>query len=90
MLRDTMYGLGSFECVLTETEAPFSISMVKGTGAIEISRQASDWRAILLHEMVHAYYATVGLGTEGHGENFQNKCRLIEEVFGREIPRKKP
>lgn len=89
--RDTMYGRGSFECVLKETKMPFAAEMVEGTGAIEINESCKDedWKSILLHEMVHAYFAAVGLGREGHGERFQRKCEKIEHVRGKPIPRVK-
>lgn len=92
--RQSMYGLGSFECCLKETKMPFSVSMIDGTGAIEISDACrdGDWEVILLHEMVHAYFAVVGLGREIHGHRFHAKCEKIENTIGRPIPRtlKKP
>jgi hypothetical protein len=91
---DAMYGLGAFECCLKETKMPFAITMIPGTGAIEISDlcRDSDWQGVLLHEMVHAYFAAVGLGRELHGPRFHAKCEKIEQELGRTIPRslKKP
>lgn len=84
----SIYGLGSFECCLKETKMPFSIQMIEGTGAIEISTACEDqWEGVLAHEMVHAYFAVVGLGRELHGPRFQAKCRKIETEMGRPIPR---
>jgi hypothetical protein len=83
------YGLGAFECLLRETKMPFSISMIPGTGSIEISDSCreGDWEGVLMHEMVHAYFASVGLGRESHGTRFQAKCEKIEKQWGRTIPR---
>lgn len=92
--RESMYGEGAFECVLKETKMPYSVSMVEGTGAIEINPKAEDIQGVLMHEMVHAYFAAVGLGHElygdrRHGDRFQRKCQRIEQAWGRSIPRQK-
>lgn len=89
VFRPSMYGEGSFECVLKETKMPYAVSMIEGTGAIEINPDCDDWQAVLLHEMVHAYMAHVGLGRELHGPRFQAKCLRIEQELGRTIPRPK-
>jgi hypothetical protein len=92
MFRDTMYGKGSFECLLKESKMPYAVQMIPGTGAIEINEQCKredEWEPVLLHEMVHAYFAAVGLGHELHGPRFHAKCEKIEEVLGVEIPRPK-
>jgi len=61
----------------------------RGTGMIKIARKAAldpiQVRSTLLHEMVHKWLDQVGKddGIKGHGQNFIDKARQINEICDR-------
>lgn len=70
---------------------PPSVTMVPGSAYIKISnlfvREDDEINAILLHEMIHAYFATVGAADEQHGPRFMAMLSNISKKSGLKLPK---
>lgn len=66
--------------------------IVPGTLKMEISdlyrRSDKALDALLLHEMIHVYFAVKGMFQEQHGPNFVRMARAISGTVGFEVPMK--
>ncbi len=57
---------------------------IRIAGALQKSEEKLD--GILLHEMIHVYFFTIGMPQEDHGKNFLEKLKYISSISGKDIP----